>query len=152
MIAISRRAGLLSFLCTITVAVGACGENGVGPDEIEQSDVVGSYEATTFETTENGQTTDQLAEGAEFTITLNSEGTSAGNLFVPGGAEDGGDLDASLAGTWTFTANSNTVEFDQNADTFVRDMTFTATRNGGSVQLEGEESFGGPTITVVLEQ
>lgn len=40
----------------------------------------------------------------------------------------------------------------QNADTFVRDMTFTATREGESVQLEGEESFGGPTITVVLEQ
>jgi len=152
MIAISRRAGVLSFLFTFTVAVTACGENGVGPDEIGQSDVVGSYEATTFETTENGQTTDQLAGGAEFTIALNSDGTTAGNLFVPGGGEDGGDLDADLAGTWTFNANANTVEFDQSADTFVRDMTLTATRNGGSVQLQGEESFGGPTITVVLEQ
>lgn len=152
MLSISRRTGVLSFLCTFTVVAAACGENGTGLDEIEQSDVVGSYQATTFETTENGQTTDQLAEGAEFTITLNSDGTTAGNLFVPGGAEDGSDLDASLAGTWTFNANSNTVEFDQDADTFVRDMTFTATREGGTIQLEGEESFGGPTITVVLEQ
>lgn len=152
MSSINRRMGAPAFLCTLAVLVAGCGGNGTGPDEIERSDVVGGYEATTFETTDDGQTTDQLAEGAELTVTLNSDGTTAGNLFVPGGAEDGGDLDASLAGTWTFDANSNAVEFVQSADTFVRDMTFTATREGESVQLEGEESFGGPTITVVLEQ
>lgn len=152
MLSFGHRRNALVVLYTLAVVVGACGTNGTGPDEIEQSDVVGSYEATTFETTENGETTDQLAAGAEFTITLTSDGTTTGNLFVPGGAEDGGDLDASLAGTWTFNGNGHTVEFDQDADTFVRDMTFTATRSGGGVQLEGEESFGGPTITVVLEQ
>lgn len=152
MLSFSRRPGALAFLCTFTAVAAACGENGTGPDAIEQSDAVGSYQATTFETTEDGQTTDQLAEGAEFTITLSSDGTTTGNLFVPGGAEGGGDLDASLAGTWTFDANSKTVEFDQDADTFVRDMTFAVVREGGTIRLEGEESFGGPTITVVLEQ
>lgn len=148
---LGRRATFALSLFTV-VFLAACGDNGTGPEAIQQSDVVGSYQATTFETTENGQTTDQLAEGADFTITLSSDGTTSGNLFVPGGAEDGGDLDASLAGSWTFNASSNSVTFDQSADTFVRDMTFTAVRAGSSVQLEGEESFSGVTITVVLEK
>lgn len=131
--------------------LAACGDDGTGPDEIEQSDVSGTYEATTFETTEDGQTTDQLAEGARFTVTLAPDGTTTGNLFIPGGAEDGSDLDASLAGSWTFNASSNSVTFEQDADTFVRDVTFTAVRAGGGVRLEGEETFGGVTITVVLE-
>ena len=147
---VSRRA-TLAISVFVVLLLAACGDDGTGPDEIEQSDVAGSYEATTFETTEDGQTTDQLAEGAQFTITLASDGTTTGNLFIPGGAEDGSDLDASLAGTWTFNASSNSVTFDQDADTFVRDMTFTAVRAGGGVQLEGEETFSGVTITVVLE-
>ena len=152
MLSFRRRRGVLAVLCALAVSVAACGEDGTGPDEIEQSDVVGSCYATTFETTEDNQTTDQLAEGAELTITLDSDGTTTGNLFIPGGAEDGSDLDESLAGTWSFSASSNSVSFDQNADTFVRDLTFTAIRAGGSVQLEDEESFSGVTITVVLEK
>lgn len=152
MLALRHRTSVLAAVAALVVAVAACGDDGTGPDGIEQNDVVGSYEATTFETTEDGQTTDQLAEGAALTITLDADGTTTGNLFVPGGAEDGGDLDASLAGTWSYDAASNSVSFGQDADTFVRDMSLTAVRAGGNVRLEGEETFGGVTITVVLQQ
>jgi hypothetical protein len=72
------------------------------------------------------------------------------DLFVPGGGEDGGDLDADLSGTFSFNDTTDQVTFDQSADTFVRDMTFTAVRAGDGVQLEGEETFGETTARVVL--
>jgi hypothetical protein len=106
--------------------------------------VAGSYSATSFTTTTGGVTTDQLAGGASFTITLATNGTTSGRLFVPGGDEGGGDLDADLAGTWTLTGT--TVEFAQTADTFVRDMPFTASRN----RLQGEATFSGTVVRVTL--
>lgn len=142
----------VALVLALALGVSACGGDGTGPDGIERSDVVGSYEATTFTTTQDGDTTDQLAQGAEFTIELDGDGTTTGQLFVPDGGEEGGDLDESLDGTWTFDSGSGMVEFDQSADTFVRDMTFSAVGVGGGVRLEGEETFGdGVTIEVVLE-
>ena len=108
------------------------------------SNVTGSYTATTFTTTSGGVTTDHLADGASFTITLRADGTTTGRLFIPGGDEGGGDLDADMAGTWTLTGS--TVEFTQTADTFVRDMPFTASRN----RLGGIATFSGTTIRVTL--
>lgn len=143
----------LTVILLFGAGLGACGDDdGFGPEPIDQGDVAAAYEATTFTSTTDGETTDQLAEGAEFDITLNADGTTSGQLFVPGGAEDGGDFDVSLDGTWSFDGATDQVEFEHTADTFVRDMTFTAVRADGAVQLRGDETFAGTTIEVALEQ
>jgi hypothetical protein len=133
---------LVRFLTTAATTVClACGDDPFVPS---LNNVAGTYTATTFTTTSAGVTTDQLAAGSSFTITLELDGTTAGRLFVSGGDEGGGDLDADMAGTWTLPGS--TVEFAQTADTFVRDTPFTALRN----RLRGEATFSGTTIRVTL--
>ena len=123
------------------VVLLACGDDPFAPTV---ENMAGSYGATTFTTTNSGTTTNHLAAGASFTLTLAADGTTTGRLFVPGGDEGGGDFDADLAGTWTLTGK--TIEFAHTADTFVRDMPFTAERNS----LRGTATFSGTTIRVVL--
>jgi len=146
----NRRTGLISSVLVVVTALAACGDDGVGPDEITREDVTRGFSAVTFRTTTDGTTTDQLAQGATLNIALHEDGTTTGGLFVPGGAEGGGDLNADLAGTFSFSDVTDQVTFDHAADTFVRDMTFTALRADNAVQLEGEETFGDTTVRVVL--
>lgn len=140
----------------LVVGLTACDDDDGGtttdPDPIARADVVGSYEATTFSATTNGVTTDLLADGAELTITLSADGRTTGRLLVPGGDEGGSDLDADLSGTWTFDDDAEEIEFDQAADTFIRDVVFLAQRAGGTVRLRAEDTFGPTTIEVVLER
>jgi hypothetical protein len=86
--------------------------------------VAGFYQATTFSITQGGSTTDELAEGSSLIITLNTDGTTIGHLFVPGMDEGGADFNTSLDGSWTL--DGNTVHFAQTEDSFVRDIPFTA--------------------------
>jgi hypothetical protein len=108
------------------------------------SSVAGSYSATSFTVTESGGTTNILAAGGSITLTLTAAGVTSGRLFVPGGAEDGGDFDEALTGTWTLQDSTVTLEHD--ADTFLRDMTFTVRGQ----QLVGEETFSDVTVAVVF--
>jgi hypothetical protein len=102
----------------------ACGGDSFTPTE---ETVAGTYEASAFTATSFNGTTDLLLAGAIVDATLAPDGTTSGRLFVPGGAEDGGDLDEDLTGTWTLTGQ--TVTFDHAADTFITDVEFTAGRN-----------------------
>jgi hypothetical protein len=133
---ISRGVGL-----SLTVVLTACGGDSFSPTV---DNVAGSYSASTFTLTTPSGTTNLLAVGAAVDVTLAADGTTTGRLFVPGGAEGGGDLEADLAGTWTLTGN--TVTFNQSADTFIRDVEFTA----GANRLTSEGIFGGQTIRLVL--
>ena len=108
------------------------------------ANVAGAYTATVFTATTGGLTINLLDAGASLTVTLAEGGTVTGHLFVPGGAEGGGDLDADLAGTWTLTGS--TVRFTQAADTFVSDVFFVASEN----RLTGDATFSGTAIHVVL--
>ena len=125
----------------VIAGILACGDDGFSPS-IEN--VAGDYTATSFTTTSGGVTTDLLDDGASLTLTLASNGATTGHLFVPGAGEGGGDLDADLTGTWTLTGS--TVAFAQIADTFVRDMPFTAAEN----RLQGEATFAGTLVRVTL--
>jgi hypothetical protein len=111
-----------ALLLLALVAVAACGDDSTGPS---RADVAGDYRATTLTADIGGQTVDVLAAGVTLDLTLRSDGTTTGRFFVPAALnEDGeGDLDADLSGTWTL--NGNTVTFQQSADTFVRDASFT---------------------------
>lgn len=129
------------FLVLLT-ALFAC-DDSVAPT---RASVAGSYTATTFTVEVGGSVTDELAAGSSITIALQTDATTLGHIFVPGGGEGGADLNENLAGTWDLTGT--TVTFAQNADTFIRDMTFTASAG----RLSGVETFSGATITVVLEK
>ena len=108
--------------------------------------VAGEYTATEFRVTTPGESVDLLQEGVELDIDLRADGTTAGRLFAPGLDEDGGDLDADLAGRWTL--QGDTVRFQHDADTFLRDMDFIAQ---GS-RLEGNRDFGGARIRITLRK
>ncbi len=129
-------------MLVIATTLSAC-DDGVGP-EVEA--VAGSYEATVFTVTIDGTTTDVLADGGSLELDLGTDRTVTGRLFIPGGDEGGGDLDASMAGTWSLA--SDVVTFDHPVDTFVRDMDFRVEQN----RLIGEETFGDATIRVTLSR
>lgn len=122
------------------VLVAACSDS-TAPT---MASVAGSYAATTFTVTESGGTTNILAAGGSISLTLAAAGTTSGRLFVPGGAEGGGDFDEDLTGTWSL--QDSTVTLDHDADTFLRDMTFTVRGQ----QLVGQETFTDVTVAVVL--
>lgn len=128
----------------LALVLGACGGEGSFSPTVET--VSGSYTARTLTLTSAVGTTDLLALGSTVAITLAADGTTSGRLFVPGGAEDGSDLDVDLAGTWTLVGT--TVTFNQTADSFIRDVEFTAVPN----QLNAEGTFSGAIIRLVLRK
>jgi hypothetical protein len=97
--------------------VAACSSNAVAPP-----DVNGDYVATTFSVVQNGVPINELQAGAHVTISLASDGTTTGILFLPHGNADSSDLILDLSGTWTI--QDRTVRFSNAADSFVRDMSF----------------------------
>jgi hypothetical protein len=107
----------------LALVLGGCGDEDTFSPTVET--VAGSYTAISL-------------------TASSSVGTTSGRLFVPGGAEDGGDLDVDLTGTWTLSGT--TVRFDQEGDSFIPDVAFTAGRN----QLNGEGTFSGTIIRLVL--
>jgi hypothetical protein len=129
-------------LALAALAAGCSDDDDVFTPSVEN--VSGSYSAETFTVTTGAGTVDLLAQGAEVTVDLAADGTTTGHLFIPGGDEDGGDLEADLSGSWTLT--DSTVTFSQDADTFIRDVEFTASEN----RLTTEGAFGEATIRLVL--
>ena len=130
------------------LALAACGgdDNGFSPT---RETVSGGYTASVFTLTSptgagDSTTLDLLTLGASVDVTLDPNGTTAGRLFVPGAAEDGGDVDVDLAGTWSLSGN--VVTFDQPGDTFIRDVDFIA----GPGTLTAEEESDDGVIRIVL--
>lgn len=105
--------------------------------------MVGAYTATQLVTADPSSVVNWLDVGGSLTLTLNADGTTTGHLFLPGGAEGGGDVDADMAGTWLLIGH--TVQLGQTADTFVREMNFTADLD----RLAGDQYFG-TTLRVII--
>ncbi len=123
------RQGLIALAVGLTLA--GCSDD----DGTDISDVAGSYEATTFVVTPDGEgPIDVLAAGGFINITINSNGTTTGDMFLPASVA-GTDQAFSMDGTASIVG-SEQVAFDQVADSFFRELTFT---------IEAEE-------LVVLEQ
>jgi hypothetical protein len=127
---------------SLAIGLAACGDDDSFSPTVET--VAGSYTATTFTLSSAVGTINLLGAGATVTVVLEADGSTTGRLFVPGGDDDGSDLDQSLEGTWTLTGD--TVTFDQTADTFLPEVQFTATAN----RLTGEGSVSGGTLRLVL--
>lgn len=103
-----------------------------------QEELAGEYEMTTLLVTEGGVSSDMLEAGVTIEIMLLQNGTTSGSYFIPAGNEDGSDLDADLAGTWTVSNDGERVTFDHVADTFLRDRDFVVqgdelVRNAGGI-------------------
>ena len=118
---------------------------------------MGNYIGTTIIFVDGADTTDLQASGAFFNLTLGENTGLAGRLFIPGGGASGTDLDADMAGAWTFDLVGQIVRFVQQADTFVGESEWPASRDGFAIELRGtsvpdESDPGTPGIEVVLRK
>ena len=111
--------------------------------------LAGNYTATQWTTTGGGGLTNQITNGSTLQIALNSNGTTTGHLHLVASSNNPA-LDADMAGTWSQTGG--TVSFNQNADTFVRDMVFAVVANGSKWALEGNQAFSGTEVKITLTQ
>lgn len=107
--------------------------------------VAGTYTAIEFRLMTAEDTTDVLKQGGRLHLRLDVDGTVSGELFVPGGDEDGGDLLEDMAGTWSL--KGDVVTFDQDADTFVRDTPFRV--RGEELVAEWSDSEGDVRVVLV---
>jgi hypothetical protein len=126
------------------VALAGCGGDD-NPFSPTVANVAGTYNATLFTATIGSQQpTNLLSLGATVHVVLNPDGTTTGHIFVPDLGQEDGELDADLTGTWTLSGS--TVTFSQTADTFIRDVEFTAAQNS----LESEGTFEDTTLHLAL--
>src|SRR3954466_6054941 len=114
---------LLALVMASAAATTSCGQLEPGPGNF-----VGAYVASVFLVTPPGQATkDVLILGGSLSISITSTNNTTGILSLP----------ASVTGTTALTQNmtgeavvsSGTVKFQQAADTFVRDLTWTVKRD-----------------------
>ena len=113
----------LLLLTLSSAAVSGCG----GDTPNQPSSIAGAYTATVFRVTPTGQATiDVLAQGGSLSITIASNTSASGTLSLPASVA-GAPFSASMTGTVVQTGT--TVRFEQTADTFVRDLTFTIVGN-----------------------
>jgi hypothetical protein len=125
------------------VALAGCGGND-NPFSPTVANVAGTYNATLFSATTSAGMVNLLSLGATVHVVLNPDGTTTGHIFVPDLGQEDGPVDADLTGTWTLSGS--TVTFSQSADTFIRDVEFTASQNS----LESEGTFDGVTLNLAL--
>ena len=138
----SGTVGLVAMLAAALVI--GCGEGNTTSGVSTGSQATGSYRATAYTITQNGQTEDLLALGASIDLTLDPSGMTTGRLFVPGAGAGGGDFLADLAGTWVQTGIS--VTLDHPVDTFLRGIVLSL--SGGT--LSGDLQVSGAVISVEL--
>lgn len=140
---------MTSTVLAAMLLTAGCGDQGQGPDP-QVALVAGTYSAEgsfgavvfTTRRADGTDTTDWLAEGASIRLNLHEDMTTSGRLYIPGGDEDGSDMDEDLTGTWTLQGNR--VSLDHEADTFLRDMDLFF----DGERLEGEETW---SVTVRVE-
>jgi hypothetical protein len=126
-------------LLSVAGLTSGCGES------TSPSGIAGTWVATSFQFTQVGQApVNVLALGGAMSITIAANNATSGTLTIPGSLIGGSDLSLSMAGTAVRTGN--TVEFDQAADSFVRDVAFTLAGN----TMQGTYTNSGVTVDVTL--
>ena len=128
-------------IAAVAAAAGACSDNAFTPSV---DNVAGDYSVLQLVTSADTGSTDWVAAGTTWSMTLHPNGVTTGHLFIPDGNGPGIDVDADMAGLWVLSGD--TLRIDQTADTFVRDMTYLASEN----RLTGDRIFGTIRVRVVL--
>jgi len=109
--------------------------------------VKGNYSTIVFNLTENTTLTDILAAGGFININLLSDRTTTGQFFIPKVISgDSSDTNLNLEGT--FSIINDSVEFQQNADTFIRDIKWAFKEN----KLTGKFVSSSTIIFVQLQK
>lgn len=126
--------------------IGACSKSdATGPGD----SIAASYVATDFRVTPTGQAPiDVLRSGGTLDITITADSSTTGTLNIPASVIGSTAFVADMAGSASVT--TSTVHFQQTADTFVRDLTWTRTGTSLTVadQTAGSASF---TITLIRQ-
>ncbi|HEX7981110.1 MAG TPA: hypothetical protein VF461_21055 [Gemmatimonadaceae bacterium] len=139
-----QRVRVLALVTLSSAWLSACGSDTPN----QPSSIAGTYTATVFRVTPTGQPTiDVLAQGGSLQITIASDNTASGSLSLPASVA-GTPFTASMTGT--VVQSGTTVQFQQTADTFVRDLTFAVVGNTlqATNQVAGVGSF---TITLTRQ-
>jgi hypothetical protein len=125
----------------------ACGDSTSPSEDF----ATGNYTAIYFVTTGNSGMRDEIMAGSTLTLNLNANGTTSGHLHVAASAGTPA-FDADMAGTW-FRAGT-TVDINQTADSFVKDMPFELTPDpaGTSWDLVGDAGFSGTRVQIILRR
>jgi hypothetical protein len=144
--AMPRNALLIRLHCAGAAAVmfltTACGGDGTGPAD----SVTGTYVATVFSVTPTGQAPiNVLAAGGSLGITIAANNSTSGTLSIPASVTGTTAFTADMAGTALVT--SSTVQFQQAADSFVRDLTWS--RTGTSLTVVAQTA-GSASHTITL--
>lgn len=137
-------------IAAVFAAVALTGCGGSDTTSPQPGVSAGTYAASSWTTTNGTGQTNQILAGSTINIVFGASGITAGHLHL---AASGGNpaFDADMAGTWT--QQGMTIEIDQPADTFVRDMPFTLTANGNSSwDLVGDKTFNGTQIKLTLSR
>jgi len=106
--------------------------------------MAGEYTAGRLVTADVSGVNNWIAAGGTLTLTLSSDGSMSGRLFLPGGGASGGDLDADMAGSWLLVGH--TVTFGQAAETFVRQLDFVADKD----RLAADHYFGDSLRVIIV--
>jgi hypothetical protein len=124
-------------------ALAGCG----GSDTVGTSNLLaGTYVAIIFTVTPSGQAPIQVLDaGGSLRIEIAASGSTSGTLSLPASVTGGAPLNASMAGTASVTAL--TVEFTQDADTFVRDLLWSRVETALVVV---DQPVGGAQYTITL--
>lgn len=109
---------------------------GCDTAEPDVETVPGTYQTVTFLADIEGEIVDVMAAGGLIEMTLADDGTVSGRFLVPEAlaGDDGENLTYDLAGTYTVVGDA--VTFTQDADTFIRDVTWTF--DDGALRLADE--------------
>jgi hypothetical protein len=113
-------------------------------DSSGPASAAGTYTATSFTSTPTGGAPrNEIAAGSTIDLVLTPGGTTSGHFHLAAFAGDPA-VDFDLTGTWTIVGS--TVDFEHDADTFIRDMDFTFDGN----TLVGDRTFTGGRVQVTL--
>lgn len=123
----------------LVMGLTACNGTTAPTDEL-----AGSYTATFFRVTPSGASEiDVLANNGRLTINIAENNATTGSLLLPPSIDGG--ITASMAGT--ANQSGSTVTFQQNVDTFVRDLSWTRSSVGLTV---ADQAVAGNLYTITL--
>jgi len=111
------------------------------------SPVAGTYSAIVFTVTPAGQAPiDVLAKGGNLTIAIDGDNGATGTLDLPASVAGGTAFSANMKGT--AIVNGGTLHFQQDADTFVRNLNWTIV---GPQQISvSNQVVSGTTYTITM--
>ncbi len=119
----------------------ACGELTPGPGNL-----AGSYLPSLFLITPTGQPQiDVLLQGGSLNIAITASNTTSGQLSLPATVTGTTPLLALMTGDAVVTGS--TLQFQQNADTFIRNLTWTVKRDTLEVV---NQVVGGASYTIKM--